>query len=848
MPQKRDSETGKKSSKKASKTKTSEDKPTFSTFKNTFQRTASLSDLINEDEEESLRKPVESVLSKRNKKHYQNNHVSNNLETSSLASVNVNIPDPVLPLATKSITVQTDEVDLNLITKSDPLRISTEPLNGEGAELSLSTSFDSMDDSKSKSTDVSMEDALACSIKDADPDCDEEIEDLPTPPATPPAEERLKSPVSTTSRSPPSPTQAMTPTRKVAPEWEEYEDGSSGRKFYVNTATKERSWKPPRKSRTSETGSIAPTSPQPESKELKEPPIFSKDNETAEEFPPDPDFPVEQASEEVKNCLKIRASSHFIVLSTISNFEVWLANEVPTGYEKRTDADTGNSYYVNVFTGVRWFSAEDSNGKKYYYEENGNESCWALPNVSQSIQDHGESSANSTPEPSVKDLSPLVKNRTKTEILEQRHRLQHLPVSTPDFKIGNVNIVVLRQGPLHKTKLLENGKKQRKNWNVAHIVLTDTFLLFFKDAKTFANLQSGSTSKPDFSLDLKGAVAEWCSSDKSKRSNVFEVSTSLGTVVLLQDDSLSLACEWLQEIQKTIDALSSPLSRRTSEVDGTLTLPLKKSNKVGRTKSLKMKFLGSNEELLDENNTSPTGGATSNTNPITFSNGKNNNIREKLRKFFLRRPAMDDLFRRGIIKNEPVFGSTLRELQAQDLSDVPNFVKKCIECIEKGDLMKTDGVYRQSGNLSTIQKIRLQVDQGNLEIIDSVEDVHVLTGSLKLFFRELKEPLIPWEIVGKLLLAANHQSKKQKIKQIKDCVMSMPTPHRATLCSLLKHLVKVTQWKDRNRMQTPNLAIVFGPTLMWPPPHLVSVNLALDMMQQNIIVEALLNNVQTIFP
>merc|ERR1712025_22843 len=102
-----------------------------------------------------------------------------------------------------------------------------------------------------------------------------------------------------------------------------------------------------------------------------------------------------------------------------------------------------------------------------------------------------------------------------------------------------------------------------------------------------------------------------------------------------------------------------------------------------------------------------------------------------------------------------------------------------------------------------------------------IEDVHVLTGSLKLFFRELKEPLIPWEIVGKLLLAANHQSKKQKIKQIKDCVMTMPTP---------------------------NLAIVFGPTLMWPPPHLVSVNLALDMMQQNIIVEALLNNVQNIFP
>ena len=220
VPQKRDNSEGshnpKKSSSKSkaktqsSKSSTEENKiPTFSTFKNTaFQRTASLSDLINEDEEESLRKPVESVLSKRNKKL---NH--SHLETSSLASVNVNIPDPVLP-PTKSITVQTDEVDLNLITKSDPLRISTEPLNGhgnEGTELSLSTSFDSMDDSKSKSTDVSMEDAL-CAKDDQDED---EIEDLPTPPATPPVEERLKSPVSTTSRSPPSPTEAMTPTRKV---------------------------------------------------------------------------------------------------------------------------------------------------------------------------------------------------------------------------------------------------------------------------------------------------------------------------------------------------------------------------------------------------------------------------------------------------------------------------------------------------------------------------------------------------------------------------------------------------------------------------------------------------------
>ena len=234
---------------KQKKPKLPELKPTFSTFKQ-FNRTASLSDLINEDDDSTvvvkpdvIQKNQPRIIKNSQKRQTNttnhNNHTTSNknihLDTLSLASVNVNIPDPVLP-PTKSITVQTDEaLDLNLADfgnsngnsdtignrgKSDPLRISTEPLLSNdsethrcinGLEISLSTSFDSMDDSKSKSTDVSMEDAL----QNASKDVDEYEEDLPTPPATPPIEERLKSPMSTTSRSPPSPTIQITPTKKV---------------------------------------------------------------------------------------------------------------------------------------------------------------------------------------------------------------------------------------------------------------------------------------------------------------------------------------------------------------------------------------------------------------------------------------------------------------------------------------------------------------------------------------------------------------------------------------------------------------------------------------------------------
>ena len=45
-------------------------------------------------------------------------------------------------------------------------------------------------------------------------------------------------------------------------------------------------------------------------------------------------------------------------------------------------------FYLVVIgvAGVAWYSAQDRNGRTYYYEENGNESCWQLPSVSQTIQ------------------------------------------------------------------------------------------------------------------------------------------------------------------------------------------------------------------------------------------------------------------------------------------------------------------------------------------------------------------------------------------------------------------------------------------------------------------------------
>ncbi|KAB7498421.1 Rho GTPase-activating protein 27 [Armadillidium nasatum] len=91
-------------------------------------------------------------------------------------------------------------------------------------------------------------------------------------------------------------------------------------------------------------------------------------------------------------------------------------------------------------------------------------------------------------------------------------------------------------------------------------------------------------------------------------------------------------------------------------------------------------------------------------------------------------------------------------LEAQSVTSVrrknltPQYLcLQCIKNIEKNkENFKVDGLYRISGNASKIQKIRIEIAQNRYTILEEEKDVHNLTGALKLFFRELKEPLIPF--------------------------------------------------------------------------------------------------------
>ncbi|NWQ73887.1 RHG15 protein, partial [Columbina picui] len=125
------------------------------------------------------------------------------------------------------------------------------------------------------------------------------------------------------------------------------------------------------------------------------------------------------------------------------------------------------------------------------------------------------------------------------------------------------------------------------------------------------------------------------------------------------------------------------------------------------------------------------------------------------------------------------------------------------------------------------------------------EDIHVVTGALKMFFRELPEPLFPYCFFEQFVEAIKIQDTTTRIKSIRSLVKKLPKPNYDTMKTLFEHLKKIAAKESVNLMSTQSLGIVFGPTLLRPEKE--TGNMAVHMLYQNQIVELMLSEYSKIF-
>ncbi|XP_054767759.2 rho GTPase-activating protein 12-like isoform X2 [Lytechinus pictus] len=362
------------------------------------------------------------------------------------------------------------------------------------------------------------------------------------------------------------------------------------------------------------------------------------------------------------------------------------------------------------------------------------------------------------------------------------------------------------------TMMLMKDRGRQKKSRPGYAVLAGSQLKYYKDHKNFER----DASNPEVSLNLWRTEVGWTRSRTPGKKLIFELSTDQG-IYLVQGEDETTSQSWYE-------AIKGAVAGRT----GTLTSP------------------DDNDDNLSPLTPSP--GLSPPSNDVHAMKKNNSKIRGKLKIFFNSRPDKDDLRRKGILQEENVFGKDIRKLCEKERTPVPNFVNQCIKYIDRRGL-ECDGIYRVSGNLSLIQKLRFQVDQEKPVDLDSSpwkDDIHVITGALKLYFRELPEPLFTFSTFDKFLASITQiPNPDQKILAFRALFGEMPRVNQDTIFALFSHLKRVMDNVQHNRMPAKNLATVFGPTLMWPERE--SMNMTMATVYQNQVMEFVLLEFDNIF-
>ena len=123
-------------------------------------------------------------------------------------------------------------------------------------------------------------------------------------------------------------------------------------------------------------------------------------------------------------------------------------------------------------------------------------------------------------------------------------------------------------------------------------------------------------------------------------------------------------------------------------------------------------------------------------------------------------------------------------------------------------------------------------------------DVHVISSMLKSFLRNLPDPLLTSERYADFIRGVSDADDNVQFDRVKALIDDLPEINYETLRYLILHLKKISENSEKNRMESKNLSIVFGPTLVRPAEDSVA-SMVNDMKQQCRLVELLINHVSS---
>ncbi|GAM20647.1 hypothetical protein SAMD00019534_038220 [Acytostelium subglobosum LB1] len=176
-----------------------------------------------------------------------------------------------------------------------------------------------------------------------------------------------------------------------------------------------------------------------------------------------------------------------------------------------------------------------------------------------------------------------------------------------------------------------------------------------------------------------------------------------------------------------------------------------------------------------------------------------------------------------------IFGVDLETIvQAQDgkqprsITDNSSFPKnlpfiliELVNWLEHHNASNEEGLFRIPGNTQTIQDLKSAYNQGNADLDKyNQADIHTIAGLLKLYLRELPEPLFIWRYYSTFIKVIKNQDHLQRMLHLRMLVYGLPKINREVLLYLMSFLNRISLNANVNKMTSANLAMIFAPNIL----------------------------------
>ncbi|XP_043924878.1 rho GTPase-activating protein 24-like isoform X2 [Protopterus annectens] len=172
-------------------------------------------------------------------------------------------------------------------------------------------------------------------------------------------------------------------------------------------------------------------------------------------------------------------------------------------------------------------------------------------------------------------------------------------------------------------------------------------------------------------------------------------------------------------------------------------------------------------------------------------------------------------FRRGVFGQK--LEDTIRYEKRYGDKVAPMIVEQCVGFIRKQGLQEV-GLFRLPGQANLVKDLQDAFDAGEKPTFDSNTDVHTVASLLKLYLRELPEPVIPFSKYEDFLLCAKllTHNKEEGLEELKRLLKDLSAVNLNLLQYICRFLDEVQSYSNVNKMSIRNLATVFGPNILRP--------------------------------